>query len=250
MSAARREAANYRRRGWCPIPLRRDSKHPDLNELEPYLSRSATVEELQSWAWHGVGIVTGPLSSLLVLDADGPTGEEELKKYGHPVTPMVRTASGGLHLYFKHPDAEVRTRIRIAPGLDVKGVGGYVVAPPSTGPNGSRYEWIVSPESADLADPPEWLLQLAAQPKRNGYAGPIGKRIPAGQRNGTLMSLAGTMRRRGMGEAEILAALEVTNRLRCKPPLAEEELRKIVQSASHYEPADEPWWVKVVSKRG
>jgi hypothetical protein len=51
-----------------------------------------------------------------------------------------------------------------------------------------------------------------------------------------------------MGEAEILAALEVTNRLRCKPPLPVEEVRRIVQSVSRYEPASAPWWVKVVSK--
>jgi hypothetical protein len=57
---------------------------------------------------------------------------------------MVRTASGGLHLYFKHPNHHVRTGIRVAPGLDVKASGGYVVAPPSVGANGKPYEWIVS----------------------------------------------------------------------------------------------------------
>jgi hypothetical protein len=79
-------------------------------------------------------------------------------------------------------------------------------------------------------------------------AKPIGETIPNGNRNGTLASLAGTMRRRGMGEAEILAALEVTNRLRCKPPLTAEEVRRIVQSVARYEPASTPWWVKAVSK--
>jgi hypothetical protein len=81
-------------------------------------------------------------------------------------------------------------------------------------------------------------------------AGPIGDRIPSGQRNRALTSLAGSMRRRGMGEEEILAALKVTNRLRCAPPLAEEEVRRIVESVSRYEPASAPWWVKVVSKNG
>jgi hypothetical protein len=51
-----------------------------------------------------------------------------------------------------------------------------------------------------------------------------------------------------MGEAEIFAALEVTNRLRCKPPLADGEVRRIVQSVARYEPVVEPWWLKVVKK--
>ncbi|MBA3473558.1 MAG: primase C-terminal domain-containing protein [Rubrobacter sp.] len=79
-------------------------------------------------------------------------------------------------------------------------------------------------------------------------AEPVGECIPPGKRNDTLASLAGTMRRRGMGEAEIFAALKVTNRLRCRPSLPVEEVRRIVQSVSRYEPASAPWWVKVVSK--
>lgn len=153
--AARGEAAEYRRLGWSPIPIKERSKEPNLLELRPYLSRKATKEELDAWAWSGVGIATGPGSGILVLDVDGPEGEEQLRKHGHTPTPIVRTASGGLHLYFKHPAHEVKTGIRVAPGLDVKASGGYVVAPPSIGPNGKPYEWIVSPEEAEFADPPE-----------------------------------------------------------------------------------------------
>jgi putative DNA primase/helicase len=235
-SAAKAEAATYRRRGLCPIPTKHGSKEPHLAELAPYLSRVATREELGSWSWPGVGIVTGPLSSILVLDVDGPEGEAELKKHGHPITPMVRTASGGLHLYFKHPAADIRTGIRVAPGLDVKASGGYVVAPPSIGPNGKPYKWLVSLEDAEPADPPDWLMRLLERPKTNG-ASQVGERIPSGQRNKELTSLAGSMRRRGMDAAEILAALEVTNERRCSPPLEAEELEKIAASVSRYEPA-------------
>ena len=233
--AARAEAAAYRRRGLCPIPTKHNSKEPSLKELAPYLTRPATKEEFGSWSWPGVGVVTGPLSGVLVLDVDGPEGEAELKKHGHPVTPMVRTAGGGLHLYFKHPDKDIRTGIRVAPGLDVKASGGYVVAPPSIGPNGKPYEWIVSLEDAEPADPPEWLLKLLERPRFG--AAPVGDRIPPGERNKELASIAGTMRRRGMGEAEILAALTVANERRCDPPLQEEEVRKIAASVSKYEPA-------------
>lgn len=237
MSGARGEAVAYHRRGLCPIPVKERSKQTSLIELAPYLSKRATKEELSSWSWPGVGVVTGPVSGILVLDVDGPEGEAQLKKYGHPVTPMVRTAGGGLHLYFKHPDAEIRTGIRIAPGLDVKASGGYVVAPPSVGSNGKPYQWIVSLEDAELADPPEWLMRLLEQPRRKGVAGPVGERIPSGERNKELTSIAGSMRRRGMDAAEILAALEVTNERRCEPPLDTTELEKIAESVSRYEPA-------------
>jgi P4 family phage/plasmid primase-like protien len=111
------------------------------------------------------------------------------------------------------------------------------VAPPSLGPNGKRYEWIVSPEDADLAEPPEWLMRLLDRQRSKAPAGPVGERIPSGQRNKVLASIAGTMRRRGMGEAEILAALQVANEQRCEPPLEAEEVAKIAASVARYEPA-------------
>jgi putative DNA primase/helicase len=236
-TTAKSAAVDYHRGGWCPIPIKERSKEPNLPELRPYLNRRATKEELATWPWSGVGIVTGELSGVLVLDVDGPEGEAELGKHGHPATPMVRTTSGGLHLYFKHPEHPVRTGIRVAPGLDVKASGGYVVAPPSLGPNGKRYEWIVPREEAELADPPEWLMRLLDRQLSKGPAGPVGERIPSGQRNKVLASIAGTMRRRGMGEAEILAALQATNEQRCEPLLEAEEVAKIAASVARYEPA-------------
>jgi putative DNA primase/helicase len=237
MSSTREASVGYRRGGWCPIPIKKGSKQTALVQLAPYLDRPATDEELRAWSWPGVGIVTGQLSGVLVLDVDGLEGEAELQKHGHPATPMVRTAGGGLHLYFKHPDHAVKTGIRVAPGLDVKASGGYVVAPPSVGANGNPYEWIVSPKDADLADPPEWLMRLLEGRRFTAPAGPVGERIPKGERNKGLASIAGTMRRRGMGEAEILAALQVTNARRCEPPLEAEEVAKIAASVARYEPA-------------
>lgn len=237
MSGVKAAAASYRRGGWCPIPIKEGSKQTALGQLAPYLERRATAEELRAWSWPGVGIVTGRVSGVLILDVDGPEGEAELKKHGHPITPMVRTANGGLHLYFRHPDHDVRTGIRVAPGLDVKASGGYVVAPPSVGANGKPYEWIVSIDEAELADPPEWLIRLLGARQRKGPAPTVGEQIPKGQRNKDLASIAGSMRRRGMGEAEILAALQVANERRCSPPLDAVEVEKISASVARYEPA-------------
>jgi putative DNA primase/helicase len=239
MSSAKAAAADYQRGGWCPIPIKKRSKQTALGQLAPYLNRRATKQELAAWPWPGVGIVTGPVSGVLVLDVDGPEGEEELRKQGHPVTPMVRTASGGLHLYFRHPEQLVRTGIRVAPGLDVKAAGGYVVAPPSVGPNGRAYEWIISPEEAELADPPEWLMNLLERERPKGPAPKIGERIPSGQRNNALTRLAGTMRRPGMSETAILAALLEENERRCEPPLPRAEVERISTSIARYQPASE-----------
>src|SRR5215212_6463929 len=116
-SEMRRAAADYYRKGLRPIPLKHRSKEPSLGELTPYLERPATREELNSWTWQGVGLVVGLDSNLIVIDADGPEGEAELKRRGHFVGPMVRSGGGGLHLYCRHPGRNFRTRIRVVPGL-------------------------------------------------------------------------------------------------------------------------------------
>jgi len=92
-TTAKGAAVDYHRGGWCPIPIKERSKEPNLLELRPYLNRRATRAELGAWSWSGVGIVTGEISGVLVLDVDGPEGEAELRKHGHPATPIVRTAA-------------------------------------------------------------------------------------------------------------------------------------------------------------
>jgi putative DNA primase/helicase len=123
-------------------------------------------------------------------------------------------------------------------GLDIKGEGGSIVVAPSLHTSGKRYRW---KSAAPITDAPEWFLRLLreAQKSRANGSAAIGVAIPEGQRNDTLTSLAGTMRRRGMGTEEIEAALLVTNNKRCDPPLAEDEVRKIASSVCRYKPAVE-----------
>ena len=73
-----------------------------------------------------------------------------------------------------------------------------------------------------------------------GRAQSVEGEIPSGERNRTLLSLGGTMRRRGMEEPEILAALLETNRGRCRPPLSEREVGRIAASVARYEPGAPP----------
>jgi hypothetical protein len=96
----------------------------------------------------------------------------------------------------------------------------------------------VAPVKADELTGSEASSGDDAKPTREG-AGPVSERIPEGSRNTTLTSVAGSMRRRGLGEEAIFAALRIFNQERCTPPLDEAEIRKIAQSIARYEPGDD-----------
>ncbi|OGG46693.1 MAG: hypothetical protein A3F84_25160 [Candidatus Handelsmanbacteria bacterium RIFCSPLOWO2_12_FULL_64_10] len=92
----------------------------------------------------------------------------------------------------------------------------------------------------NLSDFDPYFVEDAPAPGGNGkaqVAPPVGETIPDGQRSVTLTSLGGTMRRRGMDEQAIFAALSVENQAKCNPPLPESEVRGIARSVSRYEPA-------------
>ncbi len=108
--------------------------------------KDASTDPAQIDAWFAkhpnanIAIATG---DLVVVDVDGPLGEAALLRFGAlPVTVTVRTGKGR-HLYFKAPPGvEIRNSARrLGEQLDTRGVGGYVIAPPSIHPDGRRYEW-------------------------------------------------------------------------------------------------------------
>ncbi|MER3407680.1 MAG: DNA primase, partial [Nitrososphaera sp.] len=100
---------------------------------------------------------TGAVSGLVVLDVDG--NDDVGRPF--PDTPTARTRSGH-HWYFAHPGGQVPNAVRLLPGLDVRGDGGYVVAPPSEHPSGQRYTWVEgrSPWNLPPAPLPDWLREL------------------------------------------------------------------------------------------
>ena len=230
---SRQAAQRYQGLGLSVIPLK--GKTP-TGPWQRFQREAMSAEEIDGQKWPGVGIVTGKVSGIVVLDADSTQAVKELARRGHPPTPIAKTARGK-HLYFKHPGGELSTRIGLGDALDLKGDGGYVAAPPSRHPTGAAYEWLITPEEAGFAELPGWALERIKRRQRNGHASPIGEQIPGGRRNRELFSIAGSMRRRGLNEAEILGALKVTNEQRCRPPLEAEEVAKIASSASRYDPA-------------
>lgn len=153
------------------FPVRYGDKKPAV-PWKRYQRKQATRKEVTQWSRgkFNLGIVTGSLSGLVVLDLDSEEAIDEAIKRGLPKTPIVQTAKGA-HVYFRHPGGMIGNKASFLPGMDLRGDGGYVVGPGSRHPSGKVYDWIVSPTEADLADMPDWLLKAVTQPdmtKGNG----------------------------------------------------------------------------------
>lgn len=248
-------AVRYAEIGWRVHPLRPRDKRPLLpNWPTKATTDIATVESWwRQWPDANVGIACGAGSGLWVLDVDvKQDGVESLAqledKHGAlPFTATAATGAGGEHLYFRWPSGLcIRNSAgRLGSGLDVRGDGGYVCAPPSVHPSGRLYEWLVDqdPWSQPPVDAPDWLVRLVAMPLAAQPAGTAtsggGKCIPRGQRNSHLTSVAGRMRRSGLDEPDIAAALLAINAADCDPPLPEAEVRQIAASVCRYAPGYE-----------
>lgn len=147
LEAARR----YLARGWSVLPLRPRDKRPlilweHLQHERP--SEQDVVEWFRRWPDANIGIVTGEISNLIVLDIDPKHGGDaalgRLEQRFGPLSATVEAVTGGdgRHLYFAHPGGLTRNRAGLAQGIDLRGDGGYIVAPPSIHPTGRPYSWI------------------------------------------------------------------------------------------------------------
>lgn len=146
-------------------------KHPRV--ARGLHSASADPEQITRW-WErspasNIGVRTGSESGLVVLDVDPAHGGSRsikalIDRHGElSSVPRVRTGSGGWHLFFAHPCEMVRNSAgRLGPGLDIRGDGGYVIAPPSTHATGGRYRWEV--DAVSLPQLPDWLFELVRRP--------------------------------------------------------------------------------------
>lgn len=153
------------RMGWSVIPLRQRDKRPAIGSWGEYQHHRPSRELVIGWAARGynVGIVTGRVSGLLVLDLDSHAALMEAERLGLPDTVAASTAKGR-HCYFQHPGGKVKNRAGLFPGADIRGDGGFVVGPGSIHPSGKPYEWIASPLECPLAAPPQWLMDALAPP--------------------------------------------------------------------------------------
>jgi len=183
-------ALSYAARGWLVFPAHSitarkkctcartgcgsPGKHP--RTVKGVLDATTDAAQIRTWwkRWPeaNIGLATGAESGLVVVDLDGDIGRESLlaeAKLDLPETPISLTGGGGEHLLFRHPGARVSNRQNVCPGVDVRGDGGYIIAPPSIHETGTRYEWECSshPDDVPVADLPGWIVDRIC----NGAAG-------------------------------------------------------------------------------
>jgi hypothetical protein len=213
--------------------------------------KDATTEAHRMRRWWrdnpnlNIGLATGTVSGVWVLDVDGIEGEAALRRLEAehgvlPPTVEAITGGGGRHLYFRMPTGRpVRNSAsKVGDHIDVRGDGGYVVAPPSMHPCGRRYAWSVDCASA-FADAPVWLLDKAAEPAcvhatvrtpPEDWRALVEAGATEGSRNDAITRLAGHLLRRLVEPYVVHELLLAWNSARCLPPLPAEEVSRAVNS--------------------
>jgi hypothetical protein len=168
------------------------AKHPRTERgLKDATTDDATIRDWwRRWPGANVGIATGADSGIVVLDVDAGKGGSDslaalMSEHGEiPETIEAATGGGGMHIYFRHPGrAHVirNSASRVGPGIDVRGDGGYVVAPPSSHISGGAYRWNALLEFSAPIDIPAWLLPKMLEPPRVVSPSAEGPRIDAGK---------------------------------------------------------------------
>lgn len=265
MSSMQTAAVKYASFGWGVIRLHHvledgscSCRKPDCTSIgkHPLDPKGASLPEHDvekvAHLWSetpdaNIGIVAGT-SNLLILDFDSIDALHKFHQTADQATldllkrsPSVKTGRG-IHIYLEDPTGGYSPSVGTngETGIDIRAGVSYVVAPPSNHQNGTTYTWRRYP-----TNPPEpptpWLDAYI----RGRYDKPVrvyeaADKITAGSRNQELASLAGTMRRRGLTEQAIRAALLEENDTRCDPPLPRAEVEAIAQSISRYAPQDVP----------
>ncbi|MBP7766581.1 MAG: bifunctional DNA primase/polymerase [Syntrophaceae bacterium] len=235
-------AMDNTRRGFSIIPVRPDKK-PYIQWAE-YQKRKPTEEEIKHWSvkWPKamIGIVTGEISNLFVVDCDTLEGFEAVQQLlpDSLVTPIVRTPRGGWHIYFLYP-GNLTIAAGIMPGVDIRGEGGYIIAPPSINAEGKAYAWQegLSIDNVPLAPLPCELTRAINNNSTNKYNR---ERVDSfvdsadfftsGRRDEDVFSLANALVKSKLSEKYIQQVIDIVAQ-NCNPPFSREEAAVKIQSA-------------------
>lgn len=236
---------------------RQPAKHPVgrlvRNGLKDASKDPVTVEHWFTNTAFNIGIATGAVSNIIVLDIDprheGDRTLAQLEVQHGPLPPTWRflTGGGGEHVVFRHPGVPVGNSAgALGAGLDIRGDGGYIVAPPSDHISGRPYAISVDhqPEDVALADPPDWLLEKiagkpkknrssngnAANPRRIDWRSHVAAMHAEGERNQAVARLTGHLLRNRIDPHVALDLIIAWNRRHCAPPLDEDEVFATVRS--------------------
>jgi len=239
---------NGHRPPWAIFPLSAGQKIP-LKGTEGCKEATTDPEKITAW-WKkspaaNIGLACGQINGFIVIDIDAHKDEEngaesladlEASMGKLPDTVEALTANGGRHLFYKYPVGQnIRNKAGIAPGIDIRANGGYVVAVPSTLTGGKKYEWELSslPAEVEIATlPPRWEKWLIDNCGR--YQPPT--QAGEGSRNDTLHRYGASLRAQNYPEAKIHFLLAEYNRTNCKPPVSDRELETIYNSVLRYIP--------------
>jgi hypothetical protein len=238
-------------KGWAIFPCQPRGKTPATARgcLDAVVNDPARIN-----TWWGIypdlniGVATGAVSGFFVLDVDGDKGEgslRELEQRHDKLPPTIESiTSRGRHCYFRMGEhGDVRNSAgQIAPGLDIRGSGGYVLVPPSIHPSGRAYAWSVD-STDEFADAPEWLHDLihadrAASGSAKGkplehWHRVLTNNIHNGERNSTLTSICGKLLHYGLTDLTFLYDITMcVNKARCEQPLNEDEIEDIVANVT------------------
>ena len=258
------EAMRYLARGWSVIPanwVREDGscscgnpscgdnagKHPKVlwNDYQERLPTEAEVQRWwRTWPRANIAIVTGKVSGIIVIDVDPRHGgDESMRDLGPlPDTLTALTGGGGDHKYYRHPGRIVANgsgvNSGLRPGIDVRGDGGYVIAPPSIHRKGGVYSWEAMSPDEPAPVPP--VIDAMLVHRRIGDVAPSSRHfdlqevfergIPDGERNETLAKVTGHYAATGASYDMVLMSVRGVNVTYCHPALEDAELVKVVES--------------------
>jgi Bifunctional DNA primase/polymerase, N-terminal/Primase C terminal 1 (PriCT-1) len=201
------------------------------------------------WPDANLGLATGSGSGIYAIDIDPRHGGDDtlraLEDEHGPLPPTWRflTGGGGEHIVFRYP-AGVKfgntASSALGEGIDTRGEGGLIVAPPSLHASGRPYAFSVDhhPAEVPLADMPGWLLTRLQAPKRAGAPGGLPHALrglaehdaPEGRRNQTLAALSGHLLRHYVDPYAVIEIARCWNEARCRPPMADDEVISVVNS--------------------
>lgn len=231
-------------------------KHPRIKNW----NEEATTDAAKIKAWWekapsaNIGIPMGEKSGLVALDVDTRHGGDSslallVDEFAAlPNTITATTGGGGKHYIFKYTEElALKNVVGFRDGLDIRTQGGMIVAAPSIHHSGNQYMWDSgkSPFEMQAADMPAWLVEEIRKVgtkitvKKKATEHTPRKKISEGSRNNHLTSLAGALRRKGIGEDGIVATLRAENRDRLDPPLDDETVVAIAKSITRYQPESE-----------
>lgn len=228
-------ALEYLKAGLCVLPVHPFSKRPCMSNWQKYITQRPTEEEVTKWftalSGVGIGVVTGKISGLVVLDIDTRYEENVEALFDkYPTNLIARSGSGGYHLYYRYPDKvnHIPNAVNIIEGVDLRADGGFIVLPPTVHASGKAYEWI---RYEGMLDFPIELLQQPKQsaPNQGKWLSEALRGVRSGERNNTAARLAGYFFSKGLN-ADVIEHILFEWNQRNDPPLPNNELSTTIKS--------------------